>query len=382
MSKVATTPEPRAKHRAGVFGAVVGMAAAGVAIGVAAVRALVRRARRGRTGRSEPDPCADEPFGRLSYDEAMRVPTPDGSDVYVEVVDPVDGIELEADFAEAVTAGDRAPEPTVVFVHGFFLDMGAFHFQRKELTKRGVWRAVYYDQPGHGRSGRRSGRDYLLAELADALKAVLDETTPHGPVVLVGHSMGGMVIMAFAERYPELVAQRVAGAALIATTAGRLESGGAGLSDLIARVGRPLLPLVGGASRLTGGMVDRARRAASDLAWLLTRRYGFGGSDPSPTLVSYVEQMNSRTTTETVACYLRTLHGHSRYPALAALRDLPVLLICGDRDPITPVTHAEEMQRHLPDAGLVVVPESGHVVLLEHPDEVNKALLELLERVG
>ena len=380
MSETPPLPGSRTRHRAGVFGAVVGLAAAGVAIGVAAERALVRRAR--RDGDPDPDPFAEEPFGRLSYDEALRVPTPDGPDVYVEVVDPIDGIELEADFADVVAGRDRAGEPTVVFVHGFCLDMGAFHFQRKELTRRGIWRAVYYDQPGHGRSGRLSGGEYDLSLLGDALRAVLDETVPHGPVVLVGHSMGGMAVMAFAERHPEFVAERVAGVVLIATSAGRPEGGAAGLPELLARFGRPLLPLVGGASRVTGGMVDRARRASSDLAWLLTRRYGFGGADPSRALVSYVEQMNSRTTTETVARYLRTLHGHYRYPALAALRDLPVLLVCGEQDPLTPRAHSEEIQRHLPDAELLVVPDSGHVVQLEHADEVNKALLELLERLA
>ncbi|MGH3683355.1 MAG: alpha/beta fold hydrolase, partial [Natronosporangium sp.] len=346
-------------------------------------RALVRRARRGRAA-ADLDPYADEPFGRLSYDEALRVPAPDGSDLYVEVVDPVDGKEVEADFGADSAAGDRAGEPTIVFVHGFCLDMGSFHFQRKELTRRGAWRAVYYDQPGHGRSGRRPSGEYELPALGDALKAVLDEAAPHGPLVLVGHSMGGMTVMAFAERYPELVAQRVAAVVLIATSAGRPPGGGGpgGLPELISRVGRPLLPLAGGAGRVTGGMVDRARRASSDLAWLLTRRYGFGGPDPSRALVSYVEQMNSGTTTETVARYLRTLHGHQRYSALTALRGRPVLLICGDRDPITPVEHTEEMATHLSDAELVVIPGSGHMVQLEHADEVNKALLELLEQLA
>lgn len=380
MSMDDTTTGARAKRRAGVFGAVLGLAAAGVAIGVAAERALVRRARRDRN--PDPDRYAEEPFGRLSYDEVLRVPTPDGPDLYVEVVEPVEGIELEADFADAVSADDPSPDPTVVFVHGFCLDLGSFHFQRTELTRRGAWRAVYYDQPGHGRSGRRAGGEYDLAELGDALMAVLAATTPSGPIVLVGHSMGGMTVMAFAERYPDYVAQRVAGVMLIASSAGRPEGSTGGLPELISRFGRPLLPLVGGASRVTGPMVDRARRASSDLAWLLTRRYGFGGPDPSPALVSYVELMNSRTTTETVARYLRTLHGHHRYPALAALRAKPVLLVCGDRDPITPPAHSEEIQAHLPEAELLVIPDSGHMVQLEHAEAVNRALVELLEKVG
>jgi pimeloyl-ACP methyl ester carboxylesterase len=374
--QTAPAPAVRARRRAGLVGAVVGVAAAGVAIGVAAERALVRRARR-----RGPDPHDEEPFGQLSYDESLTLTTPDGRQLYIEIVEPADGIALEADFAATVAGGGSAPEPTVVFVHGFCLDMGAFHFQRKELTRRGDWRAVYYDQPGHGRSGRLANGEYTLPALGDALRAVLDETAPAGPVVLVGHSMGGMTIMAFAERHPDVFAERVAGVVLIATSAGRMEASAIGLPELISRVGRPLLPLVNGATRLTGGVIDQARRASGDLARLLTRRYGFGGPDPSPALVSYVEKMNSRTPTETVARYLRTLYRHAGYPGLEALRATPVLLICGDHDPITPLAHSEEMKTRLPEAELVVVPDSGHMVLLEHADRVNEVLLRFLEKL-
>lgn len=373
---VAAVPAGR-RRRVGLLGAVVGFAAAGVALGVAAERFIVRRARR-----VSGDPHGEEVFGELSYDESMTV-TVDGMDLYAEIVDAVDGIELDADFAAAVSGAPSTPEPTVIFVHGFCLDLGSFHFQRKELTQRGVWRAVYYDQPGHGRSGRLSAGEYHLPALGDSLKAVIDQTTPEGPIVLVGHSMGGMTIMALAERYPELFAQRVAGVVLISTSAGRtVAAAGAGLPQLIARVGRPLLPLVNGATKLTGLMIDRARQASSNLAWLLTRRYGFGGDNPSPALVSYVEQMNSRTQTETVARYLRTLYTHAGYPALEALRDKPVLLICGDCDPITPLSATEDMKTHLPEAELAAVPNSGHMVLMEHADEVNEALVEFLEKLS
>jgi pimeloyl-ACP methyl ester carboxylesterase len=366
------TAAARTKRRFGVVGTVLGVAAAGVAIGVAAERAIVRRAHRG-----SPDPYVEEPFGQLSYDESLTITAPDGTPVYAEIVEPSDGITLE--FASAASGG--SPEPTLVFVHGFCLEMGTFHFQRKELTKRGDWRSVYYDQPGHGRSGSLSTGEYALAALGDALKAVIDETVPQGPVVLVGHSMGGMTMMAFAERHPAFFVERVAGVVLIASSAGRLDASALAVPELISRVGRPLLPLVNGATRLTGGVIDRARRASSDLAWLLTRRYGFGGPNPSPSLVSYVEKMNSQTPTETVARYLRTLYRHAGYPGLEALRDKPVLLICGDRDPITPVAESEEMKERLPDAELVVVPDSGHMVLMEHADRVNEALLEFLEKL-
>jgi pimeloyl-ACP methyl ester carboxylesterase len=366
MSEVAGA----SKRRAGLVGAAIGLATAGVAVGVAAQRALVRRNRL-RT----PDLYADELLGQLPYDESLTVVGPDGVGLYTEVVDPTDGIEL-ADFPD----GGATSEPTLVFVHGFCLDLGAFHFQRKELTVRGDWRAVYYDQPGHGRSGSLPAGEYQLPALAGSLRAVIDETTPAGQVVLVGHSMGGMTVLAFAERYPDFFVRRVAGVVLLATSAGRLGEGTTGLPELIARVGRPLLPLLG-ATRLTGGMIDRARRAARDLAWLLTRRYGFGGSQPSEALVSYVERMNSRTTTGTVARYLRALYGHEGSPGLAALRGTPVLMICGELDPITPLALTERMRAHLPGSELVVVPDGGHMVLLEHPEEVNAALLQFLERL-
>ncbi|MEJ3743750.1 alpha/beta hydrolase [Actinomycetes bacterium KLBMP 9797] len=363
--------KPRAK-RFGLIGAVVGVAAAGVAAGVAAERALVRRTKHGI-----PDPYAGEEFGDQAYDEQLTVTSVDGTDLHVEIVDPADGIEVDNAFADEVPE----PEPTLVFVHGFCLDMGTFYFQRKELTRRGDYRMVFYDQPGHGRSGRLESGEYELPALGEALHAVIDETVPEGPIVLIGHSMGGMTIMAFAEQHPELFGDRVIATVLMATSGGRLEESKLGLPALIARAGTPLLPLVNGATRLTGGVIDRARQASSDLAWLLTRRYGFGTSRPSPALVSFVEDMNSRTTAETVARYLRTLYTHARYPALKALRAAPTLVIVGEKDMITPLTHSEEIMRHLPDAEFVKIPDSGHVVMLEHADDVNAALLAFLEKL-
>jgi pimeloyl-ACP methyl ester carboxylesterase len=386
-----------ARRRFGLLGAVLGVAAAGVAVGAAAERALLPRQHRGTA-----DPYTEEPFGQLSYDESLTLTAPDGTDVYAEIVEPADGIALEDDFG-AIPSSGSTPDPTLVFVHGFCLDMGTFHFQRKELTRRGDWRAVYYDQPGHGRSGSLSTGEYALSALGDALRSLIDETVPapcprperrsakraeveaadkaEGPVVLVGHSMGGMTIMAFAERYPAFFAQRVAGVILIASSAGRLEASALAVPELISRVGRPLLPLLNGATRLTGGVIDRARRASGDLAWQLTRRYGFGSQNPSPSLVSYVEKMNTQTPTETVARYLRTLYRHAGYPALEALRAKPVLLICGDHDPITPLAESEEMKQRLAAADLVVVPNGGHMVLMEHADAVNQAMLEFLEKL-
>jgi pimeloyl-ACP methyl ester carboxylesterase len=360
-------------RRAGILGAVVGVAAAGVAAGVTAERMLLRRTRD-----TVPDPFEDEKFGQLPFDESRTITAPDGLDLYVEIVEPTDGVDIDLDFG-FMAPGE--PDPTLVFIHGFCLDMGTFHFQRQALTRRGDYRMVFYDQPGHGRSAKRKHGEYTLDSLGAALTAVLEETAPTGPVVLIGHSMGGMTIMALAEQHPELFVDRVRGVVFISTSGGKLDEVTLGVPDFLARFGRPLLPAIIGSGKLTAGVIDSVRRASTDLAWLLTRRYGFGSGKPSPSLVSYVQKMNGTTSTEVVARYLKAIYSHARFPALEALKRARVLVVCGDEDMLTPLSHSEEIYRVLPDAEMVVVPGAGHVALLENPAVVNAALVSFLDKI-
>ena len=100
---------------AGIFGAVVGVAAAGLATAFAVERALVRR-----SVNVPGDPYVEEPFGDQPFDSEMTVTAADGTELHVEIVEP---------------AGSGA-KPTIVFVHGFALDMGTFYFQRQALSRR------------------------------------------------------------------------------------------------------------------------------------------------------------------------------------------------------------------------------------------------------
>jgi pimeloyl-ACP methyl ester carboxylesterase len=350
----------RAK-RVGIVGAAVGVAAAGLATALAVERALVRRSLN-----APGDPYLDEPFGDQPFDEELTVTAADGTLLHVEIVEP------------------KTPttKPTVVFVHGLALDMGTFYFQRTALAERGDHRLVFYDQPGHGRSSKLKSGDYDIAALGRSLATVLNATVPDGHIILVGHSMGGMTIMAFAEQYPEWFGERVTGVVLMSTSAGLIDKTKIGLSTLVAKASAPFFPLWGGAARLGGGAIDKARVASSDLAWLLTRRYGFGDARPSPSLVTFVESMNSHTSVETLTKYLQTLYTHNRFPALSVLRGVPVLVLVGANDYLTPVAHSEEILKYLPEAELVKIDNSGHVVMLEKADEVNAALIPFLERVS
>ena len=350
----------RAARPLGIVGAVVGVAAAGLATAFAIERALVRKSLN-----APGDPYRGEDFAAQPFDQEVTVTAADGTELHVEIVEP----------------REPAGKPTIVFVHGFALDMGTFYFQREALAEQGDFRMVFYDQPGHGRSGRLRSGNYDIAALGKSLGTVLDATVPDGHIILVGHSMGGMTIMAFAEQYPQWFGQRVTGVVLMSTSAGLIDKSKIGIPTLVARASAPFFPVWGGAARLGGGAIDKARVASSDLAWLLTRRYGFGDAKPSPSLVTFVEQMNSKTSVETLTKYLHTLYTHNRFPALSALRGVPVLVIVGDKDYLTPVTHSEQILRHLPEAELVKVENSGHVVMLEKADEVNTAMIPFLEKI-
>ncbi|SHE41731.1 Pimeloyl-ACP methyl ester carboxylesterase [Streptoalloteichus hindustanus] len=336
----------------GLAGGVAG-AVTGLVVGVTAQRSLARR-RADREALTSPAP-----------DREYTVAADDGVPLSVEEVDPADGGE---------------PDLTVVLVHGYTLDRRSWHFQRldlPELTRPRV-RLVRYDQRGHGRSGPSTRPNCTLDQLGRDLDAVLRTVVPTGPVVLVGHSMGGMTIMALAEQRPELFRERVAGVALLGTSAG--EIGRHGLP-------RPVLsrynPVTLGLATLAGwqpGLLERARRVGDRLNWGAVRALAFGDRQVDPRRVDLVHRMLADTSVRSITDFLPTLGTHHRYAALAGLRQCEVLVLAGEADQITPVSHSEVIAAELPDAELVRVPGAGHMVGLERPDLVHELLAAFLRR--
>jgi len=347
-------------RRAGLLAGVAGLVAAGAAVGLATERYAIGRIRGGS------DPEADEPFGRLPADRIRTVTTDDGLPLAVEEVGP------------------RNAPLTVVFVHGYCLAMGSWHYQRRGLTDmtRPRIRMVFYDHRSHGRSGRAPTETATIDQLGEDLFRVLADLVPTGPAVLVGHSMGGMTIMSLADRHPELFGSRVVGVALLSTSTGQLADVTLGLPAITARVRAPLLPLALRAMRSRAALIERSRRIGSDIAWLLTRRYSFGSTDVSPALVEYVGQMISATPVEVVADFFPALNAHDKLAALGRLRDLETLLVVGDKDLLTPVDHSRRMAEALPRAELLVLEGAGHLAMLERPELVTLRLRAFLHRAA
>ncbi|MFD3353703.1 alpha/beta fold hydrolase [Streptomyces fradiae] len=353
------------RRRAGLAGAALGVVAAGAAAGVALERLTVGRGMR-RKARLALDAAA--PYGALRGAPGTAT-ADDGTPLHYETEEP------------DTTDGDGAAVPTVVFSHGYCLNQDSWHFQRAAL--RGRVRAVYWDQRGHGRSGRGAG-PVSIDRLGRDLRAVVDAAAPEGPLVLVGHSMGGMTVMAFADQYPELVRDRVAAFAFLGTSSGRLAELTYGLPALPAHAVQRALP---GVLRALGGraeLVERGRRATADLFAGLIKRYGFGSRDVDPVVARFAERMIEATPIDVVADFYPAFAEHDKADALAALAEtgVPVLALAGARDLVTPPSHTEAVAALLPGAELVVVPGGGHLVMLEHPDTVTARLVELLARAG
>ncbi|MFT4264492.1 MAG: alpha/beta hydrolase [Nocardioides sp.] len=337
---------------AGALAGAAGIAAAGGAVRVAQRRRHISQ----RAGTAAP-------FGSL-HSAPVTVIADDGVPLHVEI-----------DEAVHVDARHSPPPVTIVFAHGYALNLDCWHFQRAAF--RGLVRTVFYDQRSHGRSGRGDIKEGTIDQLGRDLKAVIDAVVPDGPVVLVGHSMGGMTIVAFAEQFPELMGAKVIGAALISTTAGGLDP---------ARLLFPMVP-----SRFTSGFasgtvralarghraVDGVRRLGRSIATVATDSFAFGDEVPA-SYVEFVDDMLSATPFQVVAEFFPGFGEFDKFDHVGILGEVPTTVICGTADKLTSIGHSRKLNARIPGSTLVECPGAGHMVILERHGQVNAALDQLL----
>ncbi|PKH42739.1 Pimeloyl-ACP methyl ester carboxylesterase [Nocardioides alpinus] len=247
--------------------------------------------------------------------------------------------------------GDDHAGATIAFCHGLFGQGRNWTQVAKALSA--VHRVLLLDMPNHGRSPWTESFDYV--ELADL---VADELRGHGPVVLVGHSMGGKIAMCLALRHPELVERLV-------------------VVD-VAPVAYP-------SGREFVGYIDTMR--ALDLAALQTR----GQADealreavPNPVVRSFLLQ-NLRRADDGWHWQLNldllgaSMDGLTGWPAERlgeASYDGPVLWVGGASSDYIDDEHSAEMDRRFPRNRRVLIKGAGHWVHSEQPE----IFLEVLRR--
>lgn len=341
---------PDRQRNIGILAGAAGIATLGaVAVG-GVVRDLTRRS-------SADDPNAGVDFEAVYTDRASIVTADDGVPLAVREIGPAD-----------------API-SVIFVHGFALRMSSWCFQRAQL--RQVWgdnvRLVFFDHRGHGESGAAPAETMTIPQVGADIAAVLRAVAPEGPVVLVGHSMGGMAVMALAAREPDLFGDRVIGAGLIATAAD-------GIADVGVAEGlrNPLLNAVRYSVRRAPRTVETGRGATRALVAPVLTAGGFGSSFRSRALGAFAATMINETPVTTLVHFLHALEVHDETAGLAVLARIPTMVACGYEDRITPLARSVELHNDLGDCDLVGVPGCGHLVLLENPGVVSGAIERLV----
>ena len=320
-----------------------GATAAAAALGVMGERYLIRRAR------SQPDPERSEPLEERPG-VGHRIRSFDGTELALNVVGPADA-------------------PALVMVHGFSADLTVWHYQWKYFSK--TYRCVLFDQRGHGRSGPATGGDYSIEALGRDIRAVLDEMAPGGPVGLMGHSLGGMAIMSFAEHFPEEFGARVQAVVLANTAAAELIKAAAG--SLGAQMGKLLTAAavrIARDPRRVYRIRARALAGQGDLAFAAARLTNFGPK-ASPSLVEHVARISARAPVEVWTDLLGSLVEMDLRHALAHIT-VPTLVVVGDVDRLTPPASALAIKEMLPNARMAVFKGSGHCTILERHSEFNR----------
>lgn len=329
------------------------MTAVATIVGASARRSMIRRAS------NHDDPYAGEDFETIEDDRSYVVTTPDGVTLAVREAGPV-----------------NAPL-TMVFVHGFCLRMGAFHFQRTRLPERlgPRVRMVFYDQRGHGRSGEAAPETYTLTQLGEDLENVLRAVAPRGSVVLVGHSMGGMTVLSHARQFPECYGQRIVGAALISSAAE-----GVSRSPLGEILQNPALEAVRFTARSAPKLMHRGRTVSRSLIGPVLRAACYSDLQVSRRLDAFSQRMMNETPIATLVGFLDALETHDETAGLWTLLRVPTLIACGDHDLLTPAEYSRKMAACLPMSELVIVDGAGHLALLDKPEAINDGLVRLVDR--
>lgn len=289
--------------------------------------------------------------------ESLVVPGADGTALHVEV--------------EGASEG-----PILLFTHGWGLSARIWAEARADLGKR--FGLVFWDLPGLGRSGRPPA-GYSIEAFAEDLHAVIDGLPVERPVILVGHSIGGMTVQTFCARHPELLNRRIAGIVLENTThTNPLKT------MILSGVFTPLQPLIELACRLD--------IVLSPLIWLMNwQAYLSGSSHIAARLVGFGARPSREQLDRTVRLITKNSPAVQARGNLAMLHwsvterlaqiDVPAIVFVGGRDLITKDHAGETIVEALPQARLVRVGDAGHMGPIEKAGFYNEQIADFADFV-
>ncbi|WP_069160380.1 alpha/beta fold hydrolase [Nocardia altamirensis] len=274
--------------------------------------------------------------------------------------------------------GPRSADLTVVLLHGHCLRTESWTDVRDSLMRQFPHaRVVCYDHRGHGDSTAAPRDTYTLDQLGRDLHTVLDTVAPTGPLILVGHSMGGMTALTYLSQHPHQIGTRIVGVALLATAASGLAD--AGFGRLLRH---PIISLFQAAVRCAPRTMQHAKRLACKVFAPIVRTAEFGNRKISPRVLALANAMHNETPIVTMATFLTSFMAYDQTATLPALSKIPTLILCGAADLMTPPSHSVAMATAVEYSDLVILDGAGHSIILEQPTHVAEALSRLLTRTG
>jgi pimeloyl-ACP methyl ester carboxylesterase len=327
--------------------ALVGAAAGAAAAGVAAERAAVKKRRRA-------DPEATAAFGERRGERSRTITLDDGAEIFIEEVGP-------------------KSKSGVIFIHGSALRTDVWYYQMAGLDRR---RLIFYDMRGHGRSEPSGRDDFSVTRLARDLEAIIEDCGLK-EVVVVGHSIGGMLALELGGLRPELLGAPIKGITLVnATYTVPMETiaGGAALARLERIIRRPL-DFVGRQST----RIDTLRKLVrpSDALFWSVAFIAFG-PQASAKQIDYTYDMVAETRSETIFDLFKAYRDFDMTDRLGDVT-VPVLVVTGTHDRITLPEASRHLADNLPKAELEVFEGCGHMTMMERHEEFNALLTRFLD---
>ena len=283
--------------------------------------------------------------------ERQEIARPDGSILRVECYGPADA-------------------PPIVFTHGWGANSTEWYYAKKYLA--GKFRLIVWDEPGLGLSKKPDNNDYRLEKMAADLDAVLSLAGGR-PAVLVGHSIGGMIILTLCKAFPARLTGRVAGLVLAHTTY-KNPVRTTHMAALYTALERPLIiPML----HLT--------IALWPLVWLMnwmsylngsahrsTHKGSFGGTETLGQL-DFCTRFMAHARPDILARGMFGMLAYDATDALAAIT-LPTLVVTGDQDTTTPPEAGRFIATHIPGATEETLAPAKHMGLIEHHERFTGAL--------
>ncbi|MEV6770776.1 alpha/beta hydrolase [Nocardia sp. NPDC051030] len=273
--------------------------------------------------------------------------------------------------------GIRGTGVTLIFVHGHCLHTESWALLRTEL--HGHWPAdthmVFYDHRGHGGSGAADPATYTIDQLALDLDTVLRTVAPSGPIVLVGHSMGAMTILAYARLFPESIGTRIIGVGLLAGAASSVTR--VGLGRLL---NGPAVTSLQVAMRRAPRAMQASKHLSRRIFEPMMREAALGTRRVNPRVAAIATAMLNETPLLTMSAFLDSLIHFDEMASLHRLGAIPALVLAGSADIVIPFAHSVVLASQLDDVELVRLDGAGHSVIMERAEEVASAIAALLDR--